>query len=346
MPTGRATPPGVGTKSSPPSCCRMLHGAGTRPLPRQLSRRTSRPSRGRADPDSKSSSPVTDVPLVKTFAGAKSPWASTTDRFANRPGTASTMRQRDALGGGVPRQLVDPTRRTLGSISRASCYSCNGVTRSPAHGPLPSLRFSINSINVKVAARRPYRMSARADAAEATGERILDAVVELFWERPVDQILLDDVASRAGVSVQTVIRRFGGKETLIAAAGARESARVRLQRDQALVGDIAGAVRVLVEHYEAVGDRGLKLLAEEDRVPGLREIADQGREYHREWCGRVFSSALAGLNPADHERRLAQVVAVCDVYMWMLLRRDAGLSRDETELALVELLEPLTKEDR
>ena len=41
-------------------------------------------------------------------------------------------------------------------------------------------------------------------------------------------------------------------------------------------------------------------------------------------------------------RRLAQLVAVCDVYTWKLLRRDAGLSRRQTELALVELLEPLT----
>jgi hypothetical protein len=34
-------------------------------------------------------------------------------------------------------------------------------------------------------------------------------------------------------------------------------------------------------------------------------------------------------------------VTVCDVYVWKLLRRDAGLSRRQTELALVELLEPM-----
>jgi AcrR family transcriptional regulator len=189
-------------------------------------------------------------------------------------------------------------------------------------------------------------MVARAEAAEATGERILDAAIELFWERPTDQIPLDEVAGRAGVSVQTVIRRFGGKEALIAAAGERESARVGEQRDQAPVDDIAGAVRVLMEHYEAMGDRVLKLLAEEDRIPRLREFADQGRAYHREWCARVFSTALASRSPTDRMRRLAQVVAVCDVYMWKLLRRDADLSPEQTELALVELLDALIKEDQ
>jgi len=189
-------------------------------------------------------------------------------------------------------------------------------------------------------------MGARADAAEATGERILDSAVELFWERPTDQIPLDEVASRAGVSVQTVIRRFGSKDGLLAAAVEREAARVGAQRDLAPTGDVAAAVNVLVDHYEELGDRVLRLLAEEDRIPGLREIADRGRLYHRQWCARVFAEALVRLDPRNRKRRLSQLVAICDVYVWKLLRRDAGLSRDQTQLALVELLTPLTKEER
>src|SRR5215813_10464007 len=119
---------------------------------------------------------------------------------------------------------------------------------------------------------RPYRMLARAEAAAATAERILDAAIELFWERPTDQISLDEVARRASVTVQTVIRRFGGRDGLFAAASEREAERVRRQRDEAPVGDVAAAVKVLVEHYETMGDRVLRLLAEEDRVPGLRAI--------------------------------------------------------------------------
>ena len=189
---------------------------------------------------------------------------------------------------------------------------------------------------------RVYRMGARADAAAATGERILDAAVELFWEQPTDTFSLDDVAHRAGVTVQTVIRRFGGREGLIAAAVARESERVRTQRDEAPVGDVAVAVRVLVEHYEQTGQRVLRMLAEQSRIPTLAAIVDSGRALHRQWCARVFAPALAGRSGVDRQRRLAQLVAVCDVYMWKLLRLDAGLSRRQTELALVELLTPIT----
>jgi AcrR family transcriptional regulator len=184
-------------------------------------------------------------------------------------------------------------------------------------------------------------MVARAEAAAATAERILDAAVEIFWERPTDQISLDGVAARAEVSVQTVIRRFGGKEGLLSAAAERESQRVSSQRDRAPVGDTAGAITVVVDHYEALGDRVLKLLAEEERVPALREIADRGRAFHRDWCARVFAPALDGLARVERQRRLAQLVAICDVYTWKLLRRDAGLSRRQTELALVELLNPI-----
>jgi AcrR family transcriptional regulator len=193
-------------------------------------------------------------------------------------------------------------------------------------------------------ARRGYRMTARAESAAATGERILDAAVSAFWEQPADDIPLEEVARRADVSVQTVIRRFGGKDGLFRAAVERESARVENQRDEAPVGDTEGAVRILIEHYETTGDRVLKLLTEEDRVPRLREVTDSGRQLHRDWCERVFAPALVCVTGADRRRRLAQLVAVCDVYTWKLLRRDSGLSRRQTELALVELLNPILEE--
>ena len=204
---------------------------------------------------------------------------------------------------------------------------------------MPELPVSLTNMNTT--SRGPYRMVARAANVVATGERILDAAVEAFWEQPSDQISLDDVARRAGVSVQTVIRRFGGKDGLLAAAIERESERVRQERNPAAVTDAAGAVAQLVTHYEAMGDRVLRMLAEETRIPALRHVVDGGRRAHRNWCKRVFASELAGLGVARRRRRVAQLVAVCDVYTWKLLRRDAGLSRKETHLAVLELLKPL-----
>lgn len=190
---------------------------------------------------------------------------------------------------------------------------------------------------------RTYEMTARAEAAAATGERILDATVELFFEQPTDQIRLNEVAERAGVTVQTVIRRFGGKEGLFAAAAEREAGKVRDMRFAVTPGDVNAAVANLVEHYEQYGDGTIRMLAEEERYPAIRDVINNGRAVHREWCAYAFGPFLPD-DTVVRERRIAQIVAICDVYTWKLLRRDSGLSREETELAITEMLAPFTKE--
>ena len=81
--------------------------------------------------------------------------------------------------------------------------------------------------------KRPYRMQARAQAAAETERRIFGAARELVAERPFAQVTLDDVAARAGVSVQTVIRRYGSKDGLIRAVAQQVRAEVHEQRFEA-----------------------------------------------------------------------------------------------------------------
>ena len=183
-------------------------------------------------------------------------------------------------------------------------------------------------------------MTTRADAAEATTERILDAVTELFWERPTDQVVLREVAERAGVTVQTVLRKYAGKEALLAAAADRAMSRTEAER-AVPPGDVETAIEVLLGHYEETGAKVLRLLAEEQGSPTLAAYAERGRALHRDWCATVFAPTLAPLTGVARARRLAQLVAVCDVYTWKLLRLDAGLSRRQTRIALHELLGPL-----
>ena len=184
-------------------------------------------------------------------------------------------------------------------------------------------------------ATRPYRMTARADTSRATTERFLQATEDLFCTDPATDPSLDDIARRAQTTKQTILRRFGTKTALMAAASERAGKRVAAERDSVDAGDIAGAVHTVVTHYEQMGDGVLRMLAEETRNPALREHADAGREVHAAWCRRVFAPAS--------KRRLAQLIAVTDVYTWKLLRRDRGLSRKETELAMRELIEGVTR---
>jgi AcrR family transcriptional regulator len=186
--------------------------------------------------------------------------------------------------------------------------------------------------------RRPYRMTARADAARATADRVLEVAVELFTERPYEDVSLEEVAGLAQVTKRTVLRRFGSKEVLFLTAmerAVREEVRLR---DAAPVGDVAGAVANVVDHYERFGANRLRLLSQEDRIAVVAENVEAGRQYHWSWVERTFAPLIDGHKAAARKRRIAALVALTDVYTWKLLRRDLGLSRAETERTLVELI--------
>jgi AcrR family transcriptional regulator len=180
-----------------------------------------------------------------------------------------------------------------------------------------------------------------AAAAGATHARILATATELFLARRYEQVSLEDVATHAGVTVQTVLRRFGSKEGLVAAAAEIGLEQVRVQRNLAPIGDVAGAVHNLVDHYEEWGDRVVRMLAQEEQVPAFGKVAEAGRDLHRHWVERTFAPWLRA-PPAVRARRLAQLIAVTDVQVWKLLRRDQCLPRSATETVLVELVQLIT----
>jgi AcrR family transcriptional regulator len=180
-------------------------------------------------------------------------------------------------------------------------------------------------------AARPYSMDLRAAAAEATRERILAVAADLFLERWYDDVTLATVAERAGVSSQTVINHFGGKEQLAAAAHRRLSEDIVSLRYAPEAGDIPALVEALVDDYERTGDAVIRLLALEEKVPSLQALLARGREGHREWVETMFAAP----------ELVAELVVATDVYTWKLLRRDQGLSRDETVAAMLRIVQAL-----
>ncbi|HEY8675703.1 MAG TPA: TetR/AcrR family transcriptional regulator [Candidatus Dormibacteraeota bacterium] len=188
--------------------------------------------------------------------------------------------------------------------------------------------------------KRGYRMGLRASSKADTERRILEAAERCFLEVPYPQVRVEDIAAAAGVSAPTVIHRFGSKEALMASAARSGLERVREQRSQAPVGDLAGAISNLMEHYELWGDSVVHLLSQEAAVPMMRDVTDAGRALHVEWVEQTFAQWL----PREHSarrRRLSQLVALMDVYVWKVLRRDRGLTREETETAVREMVSAL-----
>lgn len=182
---------------------------------------------------------------------------------------------------------------------------------------------------------RPYTMTARARSVEQTRTRILDATAALHLERLATDIGLDDIAARAGVSVQTVLRHFGTRDALVEAAIARSQQEIVEER-RAPVGDVEAAVRVIVDHYERRGDGVLLLLAQESSADFALRITDTGRAMHRRWVAEVFAPYVEG-----NDALVDLLVVATDVYAWKLLRRDRGLSRATTQSRLTHLVRAL-----
>jgi AcrR family transcriptional regulator len=181
-------------------------------------------------------------------------------------------------------------------------------------------------------------MVARAEAAAATAERILASAWQRFSDQPYEDVRLADIAAEAGVTVQTLHSRFGTKDELFVAAWAWMAAPEVAQRDSAPVGDVKTAVRVLYNTYDQDGDAVLRLLAQEERIPAVRQMADAGRRWHRGWVERTFAPMLAGLSGAARERRLVKLIVATDLLVWKLLRREMGLGRKGAEQIVAEMV--------
>src|SRR5262249_31377726 len=191
----------------------------------------------------------------------------------------------------------------------------------------------------KPTARR-YTQDARARSAEDTARRIVAGFLARLMAQWYDEITLDRIAEDAGVTVQTVVRRFGGKEGLLARSVGTLSAQINAQRATP-PGDIRGAVRNLVADYERRGDAVIRLLALELRHSAIKETLDFGRGEHGLWVSEAFAGELGTLDASARERALDALVIATDVYAWKLLRRDMGRRRDATAATIESMIRAL-----
>jgi AcrR family transcriptional regulator len=198
-------------------------------------------------------------------------------------------------------------------------------------------------MNMKKTKRR-YVMTARAAKTEATRERIRASAVELYSGGEIDEFTLDEVARRAGTTVQTVLRTFGSKEDLLfAALEVMADSGVPLRTTPP--GDVAEAVTAIFDVYETMGDFVMQRLNDERRHPALKPLLAVGRHGHRSWVKTAFAPLLQKLQGSEQAQLRHALTAVTDVYVWKLLRRDSGLSRAAAEAVVRKLITGVVQQE-
>lgn len=189
-------------------------------------------------------------------------------------------------------------------------------------------------------------MTSRAEKASQNDHKIMSAIVQLWEEMSINDITLDKVASKSGVTVRTILRKFGSKEGLIEACVENDAAGRRERRDLAVPGDYKQALMILMEDYEKLGEASIRTLALEDELPIAKKILDRGRANHREWCKKVFAPFLPAADSPEFEHQLLAFISGTEFYLWKLLRKDLKKSYKETYDIFLTLLEGLIKNSK
>jgi AcrR family transcriptional regulator len=190
-------------------------------------------------------------------------------------------------------------------------------------------------------AKRRYVMTARAASAEATRNRIRASAAALYGERAIEDFTLEEVARRAGTTVQTVLRAYGSKDELIWAA-LFDLAKAGMPVKSTIAGDVGAAVKAIYDIYETVGDLVIRRLGEEERHPLLKPALEEGRKNHREGVRRAFAPQLERLSGAARAQLFNILLVATDVYVWKLLRRDRGLGRAAAEALVCQMINAVT----
>lgn len=172
---------------------------------------------------------------------------------------------------------------------------------------------------------RSYQQKARAELAEASTRRIVEAFLKRAESEWFDKVRLEDVAADADVTVQTVIRKFGNKTGLLDAAHKHMGKTVMVRRITT-PGDVERAVDALTRDYEEAAPLILRLLDQEQMHQALKPVLDAGRRGHREWLEQTFAENLNALSAARRQAMLDALVVAADIYVWKLMRIDMGRS--------------------
>ncbi len=173
---------------------------------------------------------------------------------------------------------------------------------------------------------RPYDSPLRAQQAEETRGRILDAAVRVM-ARGIASLSVPAIAREAGVSVPTVYRHFGTKNDLILAVYPHLVRRAGLNQlaPPRSMDELRDGLRALFTHVESFDDLARAAMASPaaDEVRRL-SVPDRIAMFHA-----FADSIVPRLSSVDRDR-IARLVMVITTSASMRMWRDhLGLSVDE-----------------
>ncbi|WP_119300933.1 TetR/AcrR family transcriptional regulator [Dongia deserti] len=183
--------------------------------------------------------------------------------------------------------------------------------------------------------RRAYQLKRRAESAEETRRRLVQATFELHGEQGIAATTMKQIAERAGVGIGTVYHHFPTLDDTIMACGQMVMATYPPPTEAIFAGvptmkeRLLRLVRALFEYYDNVAFDLVR--ADEDRLPIVRTFVGEELQ-HR------IALTRAALAPFAIDRDLIRTsAALLDVRVCRSLQQ-IDLTRDQAAEAIAEII--------
>ena len=191
--------------------------------------------------------------------------------------------------------------------------------------------------------RRTYQLGRRAESAEETRRRLVQATFELHGEQGIAATTMKQIADRAGVGVGTVYHHFETLDDTINACGQMVMAMYPPPTEAIFAGvatmkqRLAVLARALFEHLDNVGFDMVRV--DRDRLPIVRQFVDE------ELTHRIALTRAALAPFAVDRDQIRGAAALLDIGVYRALQ-SAGLTLDQAADAIADMIHArLTRKD-
>lgn len=184
--------------------------------------------------------------------------------------------------------------------------------------------------------RRPYRLKQRAESAEETRRRLVQATFELHGEQGIAATTMKQIAERAGVGTGTVYHHFPTLDDTVLACGRMVMATYPPPSEATFAGvpTMKERVALLARALFAWSDRVAfdVIRMDRDRMAIVRKFIDDE-------LARRVELTRAVLAPFAIDRDLVRIsAALLDVGSYRALQQ-IGLSLDQAAEAIAEIIQ-------
>jgi AcrR family transcriptional regulator len=173
---------------------------------------------------------------------------------------------------------------------------------------------------------RRYRSRLREEQAEATRDRIMEAVMRIF-ANGVAGLSIPAVAREAGVSIPTVYRNFRTKRDLLEAIypwSVRRAGGLEIPRTTS-VDDFADSVRVVFERFDTFSDIERAAIAS----PGAEAVRALSIDRRLAYARQAAEAMAPAITTEGREHLARLLLVLTTTASARMLREHLGLTVDE-----------------